>query len=204
MCNSNSVRSEVADEVVINKLIDTVNNGLLLKKVINNINKNKFSKLKAKLDEMNIVNKEIDKLNRKKNSIIEFFEDGILTKNELAERVKKLNEEIDTLKFRLDEIKQDVMLAEGEPIPFELVSQVMKKFGQVFRESSTRQQRKQLLNLLVPKVTIDKSREIDTIELQINEDIIRCLVKEGSSEEDEDPSFFHVSMLNCTCLKFII
>ncbi|MFR1077432.1 MAG: hypothetical protein ACLSEL_13010, partial [Romboutsia timonensis] len=190
--------------VVINKLIETVNNELLLKKVINNINKNKSSKLKPKLDEMNLVNKEIDKLNGKKSSSIELFEDGILTKNELAERVKKLNEEIDTLKFRLDEIKQDVMLAEGEPVPFELVSQVMKKFGQVFKESSTRQQRKQLLNLLVSKVTIDKSREIDTIELQINEDVIRYLMKEGSSEEDEDPSFFRVSMLNCTCLKFVI
>ena len=109
MCNSNSVKAEVADEVVINKLIETVNNELLLKKVINNINKNKSSKLKPKLDEMNLVNKEIDKLNGKKNSSIELFEDGILTKNELAERVKKLNEEIDTLKFRLDEIKQDVI-----------------------------------------------------------------------------------------------
>ena len=204
VCNSNSVKAEVADEVVINKLIETVNNELLLKKVINNINKNKSSKLKPKLDEMNLVNKEIDKLNGKKNSSIELFEDGILTKNELAERVKKLNEEIDTLKFRLDEIKQDVMLAEGEPVPFELVSQVMKKFGQVFNESSTRQQRKQLLNLLVSKVTIDKSRAIDTIELQINEDVIRYLMKEGSSEEDEGPSFFNVSMLNCTCLKFVI
>ena len=92
----------------------------------------------------------------------------------------------------------------NEPVPFELVSQVMKKFGQVFKESSTRQQRKQLLNLLVSKVTIDKSRAIDTIELQINEDVIRYLVKEGSSEEDEDPSFFNISMLNCTCLKFVI
>lgn len=153
---------------------------------------------------MNLVNKEIDKLNSKKNSSIELFEDGILTKSELADRVKKLNEEIDTLKFRLDELKQDVMLAEGEPVPFELVSQVMKKFGQVFKEISTRQQRKQLLNLLVSKVTIDKSRAIDTIELQINEDVIRYLVKEGSSEEDEGPSFFHVSMLNCTTLKFVI
>lgn len=44
----------------------------------------------------------------------------------------------------------------------------------------------------------------NTIELQINEDVIRYLVKEGSSEEDEDPSFFHVSVLNCTCLKFVI
>lgn len=80
----------------------------------------------------------------------------------------------------------------------------MKKFGQVFKDSSTRQQRKQLLNLLVSKITIDKSRNIDSIELQINEDVIRYLVNEGSSEEDEDPSFFHVLMLNCTTFKFVI
>lgn len=70
---------------------------LLLKKVINNINKNKSSKLKPKLVEINKVNKEIDKLKNKKNI---------------------------------------------------------------------------------------------SIELQINEDVIKYLVKEGSSEEDEDPSFF--------------
>ncbi|WP_261290797.1 hypothetical protein [Paraclostridium sordellii] len=42
----------------------------------------------------------------------------------------------------------------------------MKKFGQIFRNSSIRQQRKPLLNSFVSKVTID------TIELQINEDVI--------------------------------
>ncbi len=203
VCNSNSIRAKVADEVVINKLIETINNELLLKKVINNINKNKSSKLKPKLDEMNVVNKEIDRLSSKKSSSIELFEDGILSKSELAERVKKLNEEIDTLKFRLDELKQDVMLAEGEPISFELVNQVIKKFGEVFKGSSTRQQRKQLLNLLMSKITIDKSRNIDSIELQINEDVIRYLMKEESSKKDGS-SFFHASMLNCTCLKFVI
>ncbi|WP_304970369.1 hypothetical protein, partial [Romboutsia ilealis] len=73
MCNSNSVKVEV----VVNNLIEIVNNELLLKKVINNINKNKSSKLKPKLDEMNLVNKEIDKLNGKKDSSIELFEDVI-------------------------------------------------------------------------------------------------------------------------------
>lgn len=41
---------------------------LLLKKIISNINKNKSSKLKPKLDEINKVNKEIDRLNGKKNA----------------------------------------------------------------------------------------------------------------------------------------
>lgn len=77
------------------------------------------------------------------------------------------------------------MIAEDKPILFELVSQVMKRFGQVFKEGSTRQQRKQLLNLLVSKVTIDKPRDIESVELQINEDVIRYLVKERSLKVDE-------------------
>ncbi|UFH64586.1 hypothetical protein KQH81_15120 [Clostridium cadaveris] len=65
------------------------------------------------------------------------------------------------MKFRMGELQREVMISEDELIYFELVSQVMKMFGEVFKESSTRQQRKQLLNLLVSKVTIDKSRAID-------------------------------------------
>lgn len=61
VCNSNSVKAEFADEVVINKLIETINDELLLKKVINNLNKDKSSKIKPKLDEIDLVNKEIAK-----------------------------------------------------------------------------------------------------------------------------------------------
>lgn len=64
--------------------------------------------------------------------------------------------------------------------------------------------KKRDLDLLKEILTEVLSAIENTIELQINEDVIRYLVKEGSSEEDEDPSFFHVSVLNCTCLKFVI
>ena len=79
----------------------------------------------------------------------------------------------------------------------------MNKFGNIFKESSAIQQIKQLLNLLVSKITIDKSSSIDSIELQINEDVIRYLMKEESSKKDGS-SFFHASMFNCTGLKFVI
>lgn len=91
------------------------------------------------------------------------------------------------------------MLAEGEPVPFELV-----RFGQVFKESSTRQQRKQLLNLFVSKVTIDKSRAIDTIELQINEYIINYLIKDELPNRKGDSSFFYLFGMNCVNVKIVI
>lgn len=41
------------------------------------------------------MNKETEKLNGRKNTSIELFEHGTLSKNELANRVKNLNEEIE-------------------------------------------------------------------------------------------------------------
>ena len=204
VCNSNSVKAEVADEVVINKLIETVNNELLLKKVINNINKNKSSKLKPKLDEMNLVNKEIDKLNGKKNSSIELFEDGILDKSELSPRIKVINDDIEKLKYREQELKQDLQLAEGDPIPFEIVNEVMKRFKEVFFEMSTSQQRKQLIHLLVSKITINKEREIDSIEIQINDDVITYLMKDRLPKEQGNLSFLYLLGMNCINLKIVI
>lgn len=54
-----------------------------------------------------------------------------------------MNKEIEGLKFRVDEFQREVMIVEDNTIHFDLVRQVMKKFGQVFKESSTRQQRNQ-------------------------------------------------------------
>ena len=50
--------------------------------------------------------------------------------------MKKLNEDIDTLKFKLNKVRCNV--SRRRPLPFELVSKVMKKFVQVFKSSSTR------------------------------------------------------------------
>ena len=59
-------------------------------------------------------------------------------------------------------------------------------------------------NELLLNKEIDKLNGKNNSSIELFEDVIRYLVKEGSSEEDEDLSFFHVSILNCTCLKFVI
>ena len=50
--HSNKKVAEVAYKVIINKLIEIVNNEIPLNKLINNINKNKDSNIKTKLNEI--------------------------------------------------------------------------------------------------------------------------------------------------------
>lgn len=204
VCNSNSIRVEVADEYVLNKIMDLINNESILRKVVDNINNNKSIKLKPILQQLEQINKEIEKLTDKKSKNIELFEDGILDKSELSARVKSINDDIEKLKYREQELKQDLQLAEGDPIPFEVVNEVMKRFKEVFFEMSTSQQRKQLIHLLVSKITINKEREIDSIEIQINDDVITYLMKDGLPEKQGNPSFFHSLGMDCVNFKLII
>lgn len=204
VCNSNSIRVEIADEYVLNKIMELINDESILRKVIDNINKNKSTKLKPTLEQLEQINKEIEKLTDRKNKNIELFEDGILDKNELSTRVKAINNDIDKIKYREQELKKDLQLAEGEPIPFEVVNEVMQRFKEVFLEMSTSQQRKQLIHLLVSKITINKEREIDSIEIQINDDVITYLMKDRLPKEQGNLSFLHLLGMNCVNLKIVI
>ena len=204
VCNSNSIRVEVADEYVLNKIMELINNESILKKVVDNINQNKSTKLKPILEQLEQVNKEIEKLTSKKSKNIELFEDGIVDKSELSIRVKSINDDIEKLKYREQELKQDLQLAEGDPIPFDIVNEVMKRFKEVFFEMSTSQQRKQLIHLLVSKITINKEREIDSIEIQINDDVITYLMKDRLPKEQGNLSFLHLLGMNCANLKIVI
>ena len=204
VCNSNSIRVEVADEYVLNKIMEIINNESILKKVVDNINQNKSTKLKPILEQLEQINKEIEKLTSKKSKNIELYEDGILDKSELSIRVKVINDEIEKLKYREQELKQDLQLAEGDPIPFELVNEVMQRFKEVFLEMSTSQQRKQLIHLLVSKITINKEREIDSIEIQINDDVITYLMKDRLPKEQGNLSFLHLLGMNCVNVKLVV
>lgn len=204
VCKSNSIRVEIADEYVLNKIMTLINNKSILKKVIDNINKNKSSKLQPAINELDRIANEINKLNSKKSKNIELFEDGILDKDELSSRVKSINDDIEKLKYREQELRQEVQLSEGEPIPFEIVKDVMNNFKEVFLNMSTSQQRKQLIHLLVSQITMNEQREVESIEIQINDNVITYLMKDELPKLNGDSSFLHLLGMNHINLKIVI
>lgn len=204
VCNSNSIRVEKANAYVMDKVSELVNDESILRKVVDNINKNKSTKLKPTLEQIEQLNKDIEKLNIKKDKNLELFEDGILAKSELSIRIKAINDDIEKLKLREEELKQEVDLAEGEPVSYELVRDVMTRFKEVFLSMGTSQQRKQLIHLLISKITMNKEREIDSIEIQINNDVITYLKKDGLPNKQGNSSFLHSFGMDCINVKIVI
>lgn len=69
----------------------------------------------------------------------------------------------------------------------------MSNFLDSYKESMTREQRKQLLHLLISEITISESKEIDTIRLQLNKEVVKHFATQGgdksSIDDDFSPSF---------------
>ena len=78
-------------------------------------------------------------------------------------------------------------------VTFEQVKTVLQNFQKAFKQSLTREQRKRLLHLLLHQITIDENRNIESIQLKLNNDVLEELkLGVGDSSTDEFSAPFSV------------
>lgn len=139
-----------------------------------------------------------------KTCLVLYDEDEILTKeefqarkNELTERVKKLEEEKAPLLVTLsDDIKEE--------LPYEFIKSILENFSKVLTESSSREQQKKLLHMIISEITINELREIDSIKININDNLVNYLSKEEGVSIKETPSSFTLSNVGINILNLYI
>ncbi|EGT0000589.1 recombinase family protein [Clostridium perfringens] len=190
VCNSNTIRVDKANEYVFKKIEELVSNEAMIKAVVKNINKERKDKVKPAKRLLGDIDKELEKLDKRKRKIFEAYEDDILTKEEFQIRKDELNEKIRILeeekKPLLNTISEDV----SEEIPYELIKDILKNFSKVLNSSVSREQQKKLLHMIISEITMNESREIDSIKLNINDKLVEYLVKEGGVPIKGIPSSF--------------
>ncbi|MDY2582863.1 MAG: recombinase family protein [Clostridium perfringens] len=190
VCNSNTIRVDKANEYVFKKIEELVSNEAMIKAVVKNINKERKDKVKPAKRLLGDIDKELEKLDKRKRKIFEAYEDDILTKEEFQTRKDELNEKIRILeeekKPLLNTISEDV----SEEIPYEFIKDILKNFSKVLNSSVSREQQKKLLHMIISEITMNESREIDSIKLNINDNLVDYLVKEGGVPIKGIPSSF--------------
>lgn len=179
VCNSNTIRVDKANEYVFKKIEELVSNEAVIKAVVKNINKERKDKVKPAKRLLGDIDKELEKLDKRKRKIFEAYEDDILTKEEFQTRKNELNEKIRILeeekKPLLNTISEDV----SEEIPYEFIKDILMNFSKILNSSVSREQQKKLLHMIISEITMNESREIDSIKLNINDKLVEYLVKEG-------------------------
>ena len=190
VCNSNTIRVDKANEYVFKKIEELVSNEAVIKAVVKNINKERKDKVKPAKRLLGDIDKELEKLDKRKRKIFEAYEDDILTKAEFQIRKDELNEKIRILeeekKPLLNTISEDV----SEEIPYEFIKDILKNFSKVLNSNVSREQQKKLLHMIISEITMNESREIESIKLNINDKLVEYLVKEGGVPIKGIPSSF--------------
>lgn len=204
VCNSNTIRVDKANEYVFKKIEELVSNEAMIKAVVKNINKERKDKVKPAKRLLGDIDKELEKLDKRKRKIFEAYEDDILTKEEFQTRKDELNEKIRILeeekKPLLNTISEDV----SEEIPYEFIKDILMNFSKVLNSSVSREQQKKLLHMIISEITMNESREIDSIKLNINDKLVEYLVKEGGVPIKGIPSSFMLRNIGLKVLNLEI
>ena len=204
VCNSNTIRVDKANEYVFKKIEELVSNEAMIKAVVKNINKERKDKVKPAKRLLGDIDKELEKLDKRKRKIFEAYEDDILTKEEFQIRKDELNEKIRILeeekKPLLNTISEDV----SEEIPYEFIKDILMNFSKILNSSVSREQQKKLLHMIISEITMNESREIESIKLNINDKLVEYLVKEGGVPIKGIPSSFMLINIGLKVLNLSI
>ena len=97
-------------------------------------------------------------------------------------------------------LSDDVM----EEIPYEFIKSILENFSKVLIESATREQQKKLIHMIISEITINESREIDSIKLKINDSLVDYISKEEGVSIKGTPSSFILSNVGMSMLNLDI
>ncbi|MGU8294730.1 recombinase family protein [Clostridium perfringens] len=200
VCNSNTIRVDKANEYVFKKIEELVSNEAMIKAVVKNINKERKDKVKPAKRLLGDIDKELEKLDKRKRKIFEAYEDDILTKDEFQTRKNELNEKIRILEEEKKPLLNTISEEVSEEIPYEFIKDILMNFSKVLNSSVSREQQKKLLHMIISEITMNESREIESIKLNINDKLVEYLVKEGGVPIKGIPSSF---MLRNVGLKIL-
>ena len=204
VCNSNTIRVDKANEYVFNKISELLSNEKMVETIVNNINKERHKKINPAKKELERIDKELEKIDRKKTKLFEAYEEEVISKEEFKERKDELNKRAKTLQEEKEPLLVTLSDDVSEEIPYEFIKSILENFSKVLTESATREQQKKLLHMIISEITINETREIDSIKLKINDSLVDYISKEEGVSIKDTPSSFMLRNIGMSVLNLDI
>ncbi|WP_225340561.1 recombinase family protein [Lysinibacillus capsici] len=186
-CRSNAVRTEYADDYVLNKLEALMKSEHLTKKLVDNINTKQQSLVAPLQREYEHYQQELKRCEEKLDNLLEAYTDEMISKEVFQQKSRSMEETITNLKVQIEPLQAQVQSTVSSEVTYEKIHAIMRNFHQAFTQALTREQRKRLLHLLIHQITIDESREIESIQIKLNDEVLEEL-QLGVGEMSEDIS----------------
>ena len=126
----------------------------------------------------------------------------IYKKSQLLEVNNIPTEVIEGIKATIDVLIENY--GADRDIELDLGGSILENFSKVLTESTTREQHKKLLHMIISEITINEAREIDSIKLKINDSLVDYISKEEGLSIKGTPSSFMLRNVGVNILNLYI
>ncbi|WP_194840872.1 recombinase family protein [Filobacillus milosensis] len=170
-CKANSIKAYDAEEAVINRIKEFLNDAENFNKIIEDINRDIIHSNSGIKKQLEIIENELLEVNARHEKYMEAFEQNLLPVSVVQERLQKLTKLKNELEQNKNELSVQLSSSDSKVIPPEIIRDLLEKYIQIFQQSS-RDQKKQLFQLLLNNISLKladgRSRTVDKIELDFD------------------------------------
>lgn len=110
----------------------------------------------------------------------------MISKKDFSERIKKITSREEMLEQEVNNLKINILDDSVQEVSYEFVREKLSSFSKMLSELPSRVQQKRLLHMLISQITINKTRDIESIELNINDNLIMYLSNGGEPSSDDN------------------
>lgn len=158
-----------------------------LKEVVGATNRVSRQHQETALKQLKSIEEEVKQLEQRRSKIFEAYECSILTSDEFIERKKQINQELSRVQNQKKEAES--MLQEDGEVTYEYVRSIMEHFHCILDEDMDREQRKQLLHMLISKITMNEKREINSIQIVLTDAMAQFFHSQNSGAPEKGVPF---------------
>lgn len=170
-CRANSIRAYDAEEALLQRIKAFIADQQKFQETIISLTKNSIDSITNLKMELNEVDLKLTEVLELQNRYLEAFEQNLFPVNILQERLQQVANEKIVLEQKKNNLITEIGKSDTKVIPPELVHNLLDKFVAVYK-SSSREKQKQLLQLLVKRITIGRTtarpRQIDKVDLEFD------------------------------------
>jgi site-specific DNA recombinase len=199
-CRSNGVRADLVEEIVFNKIKETLFNKTVLRDIVDHMNTKRKEVIKPLEDQLKHIDKALSGFENKKSKLFELYEDGVIGKDDLSERLKQISNSIESSLAEKEAIKKKLEQDNSQPISYELVSGLMAKFNDILNKAD-HEKKKFILHLVIKEILLNPDKSVRSIVLHFNEKTKQFMFneKEDESTNEDSSSFYFALELNMDC-----
>lgn len=188
VCSSNSVRADLVENLVFERLAEIVQKPKMLEDVVKKINKDRTKSVAPLQKELAAIDKELATIESQRKRFFKLFETSGVDDDLFVERLSELKVQHEQLTRRKAEAERQLADSTSDPVPLQQVRQALTQFHKLLAEAPPETQ-KTLLQTAVKQVHMKDRRKVAGVELEFDPTIQKHFFELAPSAKTAEGAF---------------